>query len=103
MKRDATHEGRTDWHYSVGWEWYHPSACTFNATHRTLITHDTVEKLITKFKRTGSVADASRSRRPKTATDEDTSTRVPTAIARSPTTLCTNGNQPKFCHTQFVG
>lgn len=60
-------------------------ARTFNATHRTQITHDTVAKLIKKFKRTGSVADASRSGRPKTATDEGTSTQVLAAMARSPT------------------
>ncbi|GBO10468.1 hypothetical protein AVEN_223721-1 [Araneus ventricosus] len=51
-------------------------ANTFDATHRTKITHDTVAKPFTKFKRTVSVADASRSGRPKTATDEVTSTQV---------------------------
>ncbi|GBM70000.1 hypothetical protein AVEN_155706-1 [Araneus ventricosus] len=45
-------------------------ARTFNATHVTQITHDTVAKLIRKFKRTGSVADASRSRSQKTAKDK---------------------------------
>ncbi|GBM32902.1 hypothetical protein AVEN_13277-1 [Araneus ventricosus] len=38
-----------------------------------------------KFKKTGSVADASRSEIPKAGTDEDMSTQVPAAIARSPT------------------
>ncbi|GBL77453.1 hypothetical protein AVEN_41843-1 [Araneus ventricosus] len=86
-------------------------ARTFNAaTQKTQTTHDTVIKLIMKFKRKvpspkqadledprrqqmmlrqhirmkeGSVADASRSGRPKTVTHEGTSTQV-LAVARSP-------------------
>ncbi|GBN70519.1 hypothetical protein AVEN_36746-1 [Araneus ventricosus] len=58
-------------------------ARTFNSMHRIQITHDFVTKLIKKFKRTG-VADASRSGRPKAATDEGTSTQVLAAMARSP-------------------
>ncbi|GBL85396.1 hypothetical protein AVEN_34588-1 [Araneus ventricosus] len=38
-----------------------------------------------KFKRTGSVTDASRSGRPKTATDEGSSTQVLASMASSPT------------------
>ncbi|GBN94989.1 hypothetical protein AVEN_60168-1 [Araneus ventricosus] len=38
-----------------------------------------------KFKRASSVADANRSARPKTATDEGESTQVLAAMARSPT------------------
>ncbi|GBM35945.1 hypothetical protein AVEN_31398-1 [Araneus ventricosus] len=49
-------------------------ARTFNTTYRTQITRDTVAKLIMKFKRSGSVADASRSGRPKTAVDEGRTT-----------------------------
>ena len=51
-------------------------ACKFNETHRMQITHDTMAKLIQKFKRTGSVDDKARSGREKTATDEGTSTMV---------------------------
>ncbi|GBL83550.1 hypothetical protein AVEN_196388-1 [Araneus ventricosus] len=60
-------------------------ARTFNAAHRTQITHDTMAKLIMKFERTGTFADASRRGRPKTATDEARSTQVTAAMARSPT------------------
>ncbi|GBM63550.1 hypothetical protein AVEN_3801-1 [Araneus ventricosus] len=49
------------------------------------ISHDNVAKLIMKFKRTGSTADGSRSRRHKTATNEATSTQGLAAMARSPT------------------
>ncbi|GBM04331.1 hypothetical protein AVEN_146203-1 [Araneus ventricosus] len=58
---------------------------TFNATHRTQITQDTVAKLITKFERPSSVDDASRSGRTKTATDEGASTQMLAARARNPT------------------
>ncbi|GBN74547.1 hypothetical protein AVEN_271777-1 [Araneus ventricosus] len=57
---------------------------TFNATHRTQITHDNVTKLIMKIIRTGSVADANRSGTPKSATDEGKSTQVLAAMARYP-------------------
>ncbi|GBM84298.1 hypothetical protein AVEN_1903-1 [Araneus ventricosus] len=60
-----------------------------------------------KFKRTGSVADAS-SGRPNTATDEGRSAQVLEAMARSPmkgnlSSLCSNGNQRKQCHAHFAG
>ncbi|GBN16911.1 hypothetical protein AVEN_251947-1 [Araneus ventricosus] len=84
IKRDASYEERTDLHYSVGWELYHRHVVlTFNAKHRTQITHDTVTKLIVKFKTTGSAADANRSERPKTSTEEGTSTQVQAAMAGS--------------------
>ncbi|GBM81556.1 hypothetical protein AVEN_190269-1 [Araneus ventricosus] len=59
-------------------------ARTFHATHRTQTTYDTVAKLIKKFKRAGSDADASRFGRPKMATDEGRSTQVLEAMAMSP-------------------
>ncbi|GBM12354.1 hypothetical protein AVEN_211546-1 [Araneus ventricosus] len=60
-------------------------AQTFNATRRTQITYDSVVTLIMKFKRTVSIADTSRSGRPKTPTDEGASTQVLAAMARSTT------------------
>ncbi|GBM15945.1 hypothetical protein AVEN_270613-1 [Araneus ventricosus] len=90
LKKEDTYEGRTDLHYSVGWEWHQPS--TLNATHRTQITHDTIAKLIMKSKRTGSVIDA-RSGRPKTATDEGTSTQVPAAMVESPEDVATSDRE----------
>lgn len=57
----------------------------FNATHRTHLTHDTVAKAIKKLKRIDFEADASRSRRPRKETDDDTSTWVLAAIATSST------------------
>ena len=82
-------------------------ARTFNETHRTLITHDTVAKLIQKFRRTGSVDDETRSGRPKTATDEGTSMMVLAAMVKSPkkgnpTPLCRNRHQPKQCHVHLA-
>jgi len=58
----------------------------FNATHadQIQVTHDTVAKLIDKFKKTGSVEDKPRSGRPRTSTDEDTSTNVLAAFSKSP-------------------
>ncbi|GBL71960.1 hypothetical protein AVEN_115005-1 [Araneus ventricosus] len=55
----------------------------FNATHRTQITPDNEAKLVEKFQRTISDANGSRSGRPKTATEEGTSTQVLEAMARS--------------------
>ncbi|GBN51823.1 hypothetical protein AVEN_272075-1 [Araneus ventricosus] len=79
-------------------------APTFNAMHRTYITHDTVEKLITKFRRTCSVADGKRSGRPETATDEAKKTYLNrnsqnnSTIARivHPTTKLTSPTKPFF-------
>ncbi|GBN88841.1 hypothetical protein AVEN_174459-1 [Araneus ventricosus] len=84
LKRDATNEGRKDWHYSISWEWYHPSCSAYfqcNAQNA----DNPVVNVIKKFRRTGSVAGASRTGRSKTATDEGTSTQVLTAMTRSPT------------------
>ncbi|GBM96212.1 hypothetical protein AVEN_200146-1 [Araneus ventricosus] len=83
-------------------------ARTVNATHTAQITPVTVAKLIMYFRRTGSVADVSRSGRPKTATNEGTSTQVLAAMVRSPTegTLRLSaqmGNYPKQCHAPFSG
>ena len=46
-------------------------ALNFNRKHGTNITHDTVAKLISKFKKTGNVADQPRSGPRRTATDEN--------------------------------
>lgn len=81
--------------------------CTFNTSHRTQIIYDTVVKGIKKFKRTGSVADATRSGTLKTETDDDTSTQAIAGMARNrqndPTSLFANANQSKQCHTYFAG
>ena len=82
-------------------------ARTFNETHRTLITHDTVAKLIQKFRRTGSVDDEPRSGRPKAATDEGTTTMVLAGMVKSPKKgnlmpLCKNWHQPKQCHVHLA-
>ncbi|GBN95056.1 hypothetical protein AVEN_248465-1 [Araneus ventricosus] len=80
----------------------HHVALTFDATHRKLIIRENVAKFMMQFKRTGSVANASRSGKPKTGTDEGTSTQVLAAMAREsdkrkPTSLGRNGNHPKQC------
>ena len=59
-------------------------ALNFNRKHGTNITHDTVAKLISKFKKTGNVADQQRSGPRRTATDEDTTAKIVTALTRSP-------------------
>lgn len=62
-------------------------------------------KSIEKFKKTGSVSDASRSGRLMEEKDEDTSTQMPEAIASSPTeknptSLGENLNQSKISHAR---
>ena len=47
-------------------------ALNLNRKHGTNITHDTVAKLISKFKKTGNVADQPKSGPRRTATDENT-------------------------------
>ncbi|GBM72897.1 hypothetical protein AVEN_157537-1 [Araneus ventricosus] len=73
-------------------------ALTSNATHRTQIRHD----IVTIFNH--EIQKVARSGRPKTATDEGTSTQVRAAMARSPSkgTRCANGNQPKQCYGHFA-
>ncbi|CAH2282205.1 Hypothetical predicted protein [Pelobates cultripes] len=46
--------------------------------------HSAVTKLSKKFQETGSVHDKRRSGRPKTATDEESSTKILAAYAKSP-------------------
>ena len=58
-------------------------ALNFNRKHGTNITHDTVAKLISKFKKTGNVADQPRSGPRCTATDEDTTVTILTALVQS--------------------
>ncbi|GBL76609.1 hypothetical protein AVEN_53329-1 [Araneus ventricosus] len=81
LKRGATNEGRTNSHSSVGWERYHPSCSAYfqcNAQNADNPSHPVV-----KFNMTCSVADASRSGRPKTAKNEGKSTQLLAAMARS--------------------
>ena len=59
-------------------------ALNFNRKHGTNITHDTVAKLISKFKKTGNVADQPRSSPRRTATDENTTATILTALVQSP-------------------
>ena len=59
-------------------------AAEFIGKHGTSITHNTVAKLICKFKKTGNVADQPRSGPRRRATDEDTSATILAAIIRSP-------------------
>ena len=59
-------------------------ALNFNRKHGTNITHDTVAKLISKFKKTGNVADQPRSGPRRTATDENTTVTILTALVQSP-------------------
>ena len=59
-------------------------ALNFNRKHGTNITHDTVAKLISKFKKTGNVADQPRSGLRRTATDENTTATILTALVQSP-------------------
>ncbi|KAL7855648.1 hypothetical protein AOLI_G00192520 [Acnodon oligacanthus] len=61
-------------------------AADFNNRHpvRPPISHRTVASLIIKFRETGTVDDNPRSGRPMTATDEETSTMLLAAFAKSP-------------------
>ena len=59
-------------------------ALNFNRKHGTNITHDTVAKLISKFKKTGNVADQPRSGPRRAATDENTTATILTALVQSP-------------------
>lgn len=61
-------------------------AADFNNRHpeRPPISHNTVRCLISKFRETGTVADKARSGRPKSATDETTSTMVLASFVKSP-------------------
>ena len=59
-------------------------ALNFNRKHGTNITHDTAAKLISKFKKTGNVADQPRSGPRRTATDENTTATIFTALVQSP-------------------
>ncbi|GBO27998.1 hypothetical protein AVEN_27182-1 [Araneus ventricosus] len=66
-------------------------------------------KLIMKFKKIGSVTNASRPGRLKMAKDKGTSTQNEGAksdgqkfIKRDPTSLGANANQPKHCHAHFA-
>ena len=59
-------------------------AAEFNGKHGTSIAHNTVAKLICKFKKTGNVADQPQSGPRCRATDEDTSATILAAIIRSP-------------------
>ncbi|GBM95389.1 hypothetical protein AVEN_222273-1 [Araneus ventricosus] len=82
-------------------------ACIFNAMHRDQVSHNTVAKLDMKFKRTGSVTDASKQVwKVKEAIDEGTSTQVLVAMTRSPKNgirrLSSYGNQSKECHAHFA-
>ncbi|GBM08298.1 hypothetical protein AVEN_101429-1 [Araneus ventricosus] len=84
LKRDATYEEKADLHYSIGWEWYHPSCSTdfkWNSQNAENPRH--FAKLIMKFKRTFS--NASRSGRPKTSTDAGTLTLVLASMVGNPT------------------
>ncbi|GBM13346.1 hypothetical protein AVEN_159767-1 [Araneus ventricosus] len=71
------------------------------------ITYDTVAKLIMKFEMTGSVSDASKFGRIKTATYEGANSGADSdgqeSDERDPTSLSLNGNQPTQCHAQFAG
>lgn len=67
----------------------------FNATKRTQMVHDVVEKLMKKLNKARYVANASRSGRSKMTADKDMSVYV---LARRTTkgiqtSLCANGNQ----------
>lgn len=81
---------------------------TFNATHKTRITNDTMAKLSTgnNIKRTVSVADARISRCLRTQTG-DTLTQVLSSEEkfdrRDPTSLFANVNPPKECDAPFAG
>ena len=55
-------------------------AAEFNGKHGTSITHNTVAKLICKFKKTGNVADQPQSGPRCRATDEDTSAHMKTHL-----------------------
>lgn len=78
LKRDSpTRKNVLTWFYWL--EVYHPSCGTmhtFDVMHRTQITHETAAKFIKKFKKTGSAADETTSRRSKMATYGDVSTHV---------------------------
>ncbi|GBM94265.1 hypothetical protein AVEN_61222-1 [Araneus ventricosus] len=86
MKRDKTDEGRRiDIILFAGMGTTRHPASTFNALHRTQITHDSIEKLIMKFKWTSSVAGTSRSGRTEAAKDEGKSTQLLGAMSKSTT------------------
>jgi transposase len=61
-------------------------AAEYNGHHpdRRPITHDTVTKLVAKFKKNGSVDDQRRSGRPRTAGTEECATMVLSALSKSP-------------------
>ena len=80
-------------------------ALNFNRKHGTNITHDTVAKLISKFKKTGNVADQPRSGPRRTATDEDTTATILTACTESQkkhaTVVCRKWCQQIECQAHF--
>jgi hypothetical protein len=59
-------------------------AVYFNSEHGKNIMHDTVAKLIEKFKKTGSVTDKLRNGHPLTSADEGTTNVVLGAFAKNP-------------------
>ena len=67
----------------VGSESCHKVAIDFNRKHGKHITHDTVAKVIEKFRKTAGVADQPRNGRPQTSTDEGSTDVVLAAFARS--------------------
>ena len=65
---------------------YRSVAEEFNNRHpeRGPLSHSTVSRLIQRFIETGSVADRQRSGRPKSATNDETSTMVLANVIKSP-------------------